>query len=187
MDRALRTRISNSLVQRPTPLPAAVLKPAAVLIPIVAAAEPQVLLTQRAEHLSSHAGQICFPGGRAHSGDRDLAATALREAQEEIGLDPARVTIAGFLEPYSTVTGFTVLPVVGVVEADTSFAPHAGEVADIFQVPLSFLLDRANLAMAAITRDGRTRQTYVFQYGERRIWGATAAIIVQLAGRLNSE
>lgn len=185
MDRALRSRITSRLAQEPTPLPTAAPKPAAVLIPILAAPEPQVVLTQRSEHLSAHAGQICFPGGRQQGEDSDLVRTALREAEEEIGLDPTRVAIAGFLDPYSTVTGFTVLPVVGLIEDAGPFAPHAGEVADIFQVPLAFLLDPGNVEVARIERDGRTRDTYVFHYGERRIWGATAAIIVQLARKLS--
>ena len=187
MDRALRTQITSRLSQSPAQLPVAAPKPAAVLIPIVAAPDAQVVLTQRTEHLSSHAGQICFPGGRQHSADADLVTTALREAEEEIGLDPRRVEIAGFLEPYATVTGFTVLPVVGLVQGAVSFAPHAGEVAEIFQVPLAFLLDPANAELARVERDGRTRETFVFHYGERRIWGATAAIIVQLARKLAQE
>ena len=120
------------------------LKPAAVLLPLVFRHEPHVLLTQRTHHLTRHAGQVAFPGGRADPGDISLVETALRETQEETGIDPAFVTVAGFLDAYETGTGYAILPVVGLLSEGFALSPHAAEVAEIFEVPLSFLLDPAN-------------------------------------------
>ncbi|MGZ5933034.1 MAG: CoA pyrophosphatase, partial [Rhizomicrobium sp.] len=120
------------------------LKPAAVLLPLVFRHEPHVLLTQRTHHLTRHAGQVAFPGGRADPGDISLVETALRETQEETGIEPAYVTIAGFLDAHETGTGYAILPVVGLLSEGFALSPHAAEVAEIFEVPLSFLLDPVN-------------------------------------------
>ena len=117
------------------------LKPAAVLLPLIIRHEPHVLLTQRTHHLTRHAGQVAFPGGRADAADVSLVETALRETQEETGIDPAFVTVAGFLDAYETGTGYAILPVVGILSEGFALSPHAAEVAEIFEVPLSFLLD----------------------------------------------
>src|SRR3546814_4866005 len=118
--------------------------PAAVLVPVTDRAEPGVILTQRTKTLSRHPGQIAFPGGRVDPGDADVTAAALREAEEEIGLPPARVTVIGAADRYRTITGFEVTPIVGVVPPDLVLTPHEAEVAEVFEVPLAFLLDGAN-------------------------------------------
>jgi 8-oxo-dGTP pyrophosphatase MutT (NUDIX family) len=155
--------------------------PAAVLVPLVnRPAGLQVLLTERAAHLSDHPGQISFPGGRLDPGDGDDAAAALREAREEIGLPAERVEILGHLAPYETVTGYRVRPVVGWVEPPFDLTPDPVEVADIFEVPLEFILDPANqqrhFRMLGTTR----RDFWAIPYRERYIWGATAAMLLIL-------
>ena len=156
---------------------------AAVLIPITDRPDPGVILTVRREHLRTHAGQVAFPGGRIDEGEAPVAA-ALREAWEEIGLDPAAVDVIGEIEPYRTVTGFAVTPVVAVVPPDLPLAPHEHEVADWFEAPLAFVLDAANQKQRSALFQGRTRHYYEILWGERRIWGATAAVIVNLSRRL---
>jgi 8-oxo-dGTP pyrophosphatase MutT (NUDIX family) len=158
--------------------------PAAVLVPITDRPEPGVILTQRTETLSHHPGQIAFPGGRIDPDDRDVIAAALREAEEEIGLSSDAVTVIGTTDRYRTVTGFEVTPVVGVVVPDLPLVPAAGEVAAVFEVPLAFLLDHANHVRASREWKGRTRHYYEIIWGEYRIWGATAAMIVNLSRRL---
>lgn len=156
--------------------------PAAVLVPIVCRAEGMtVLLTQRTEHLDDHAGQISFPGGRSEPEDSGPEATALRETEEEIGLPRARVEILGLLPEYHTVTGFCVTPVVGLVEPPFSLMPDEFEVAEVFEVPLAFLLDPANHQRHNYEYEGRTRQYYAMPYQGRYIWGATAAMLVNLS------
>jgi 8-oxo-dGTP pyrophosphatase MutT (NUDIX family) len=157
---------------------------AAVLVPVTDRAEPGVVLTQRTENLRNHAGQIAFPGGRADPGDADLVATALREAEEEIGLHPGAVTIVGLADRYRTVTGFEVTPVLGVIPPDLTLHPAEAEVADLFEVPLAFLLDPAHHHRVSAPRRGRTRHFYEILWNDRRIWGATAAMIVNLSRRL---
>jgi len=160
------------------------LTPAAVLIPVVARGEPTVLFTTRSQTLPRHAGQVSFPGGCAHAEDDSLVATALREMQEETGIDPAFVAVAGFLTPYETVTAYAVLPVVGLVREGFTMSVNTREVDGVFEVPLAFLIDPANLRQQQREWKGRTRRFYVFQYGAHYIWGATAAILVDLAERL---
>jgi 8-oxo-dGTP pyrophosphatase MutT (NUDIX family) len=158
------------------------LTPAAVLVGLVGRESgPSILLTQRTPHLTAHAGQISLPGGRAEPGDADPVATALRAAEEEIGLDPGRVEILAPLPPYETVTGFRIEPVVGWIEPPVSFAVDPFEVAELFEVPLSFVLDAANHRRDSYVRDGRSRHFYVLPYDDRYIWGATAGILVSFA------
>lgn len=159
---------------------------AAVLIGLVGhASGPSILLTQRTAHLKDHAGQISLPGGRIEPGDADAVAAALREAQEEIGLDPARVEILGEIEPYDTVTGFRIHPIVGWIEPPVALAADPFEVADVFEVPLRWVLDTANHRRDSHMREGKARHFYVLPFEERHIWGATAGILVNLAHRLD--
>ncbi len=162
------------------------LKPAAVLLPLILRHEPQVLLTQRTHHLTRHAGQVAFPGGRADANDISLVETALRETQEETGIDPAFVTVAGFLDAYETGTGYAILPVVGILSDGFGLSPHAVEVAEIFEVPLSFLLDPANKQQQSREFQGRLRSFYSFTYEGHYIWGATAAMLLNFAERISA-
>lgn len=162
------------------------LKPAAVLLPLVLRQEPHVLLTQRTHHLTRHAGQVAFPGGRADANDISLVETALRETQEETGIDPAFVTVAGFLDAYETGTGYAILPVVGILSDGFALSPHAVEVAEIFEVPLAFLLDPANRQQQSRAFQGRMRSFYSFTYEGHYIWGATAAMLLNFAERIST-
>lgn len=157
--------------------------PAAVLVAITNRPEPGVILTVRREHLRTHAGQIAFPGGRLDPGEGAVAA-ALREAHEEILLEPAMVDVIGVIEPYGTVTNYRVTPVVGVIPPDLPLEPHEHEVADWFEAPLAFLLDPANQQRKSALFQGQTRHYYEIDWKGRRIWGATAAMIVNLSRRL---
>lgn len=155
--------------------------PAAVLVPIVAhPGELTVLFTQRTAHLRSHSGQISFPGGRAEPGDATVEFTALREAEEEIGLRAERVEIVARLPDYFTRTGYRVTPVVGLLAPPLALAPDPREVEEVFEVPLAFLLDPRNHRRETRELQGRTVGFYVMQYEERRIWGATAGMLVNL-------
>jgi 8-oxo-dGTP pyrophosphatase MutT (NUDIX family) len=155
--------------------------PAAVLVPLVNRPQGlQVLLTQRSEGLPDHPGQISFPGGRVERDDASLAAAALRETVEEVGLAPERVSVLGHLSDYETVTGFRVTPVVGWVEPPFSVAPDPVEVADVFEVPLAFLLDPANQQRHFRMLGALRRDFWAIPYGERYIWGATAAMLLIL-------
>ena len=158
-------------------------KEAAVLIAITERDAPGVLLTVRREHLRTHAGQIAFPGGRVEP-DEDAVSAALREAHEEILLDPAAVDLVGTLDPYRTVTGYIVTPVIGVIPPDLPLEPHEHEVAELFEAPLAFLLDRSNQLRRSALFQGRERYYYEILWNGRRIWGATAAMIVNLSRRL---
>lgn len=156
--------------------------PAAVLIGLVARAEgPHVLLTQRTAHLKDHAGQISLPGGRIETTDVDAVAAALREAHEEIGLDPAGVDVLGELPIYDTITGFRIHPVVGWIETPSELVPDPHEVAEVFEVPLAFALDPRNHERDSYEREGRRREFFVLRWQERYIWGATAGILVNFA------
>jgi 8-oxo-dGTP pyrophosphatase MutT (NUDIX family) len=157
--------------------------PAAVLIAITDRPEPGVILTVRREHLRTHAGQVAFPGGRVDRGENTVSA-ALREAYEELGLAPDAVEIVGELEPYRTVTHYIVSPVIGVVPPDLPLEPHEHEVADWFEAPLGHLLDPAQQQQRSALFKGRERHYYEIMWQERRIWGATAAMIVNLSRRL---
>ncbi len=165
---------------------------AAVLVPIVLGPVPGVLLTKRAAHLTSHPGQISFPGGRVDPGDASIEAAALREAAEEIGLDPARVELAGRLEDYVTGTGFRISPVLGLLPPGVALemlqlTPSAHEVDTVFELPLAVLLDpRAPQRQRTVFR-GRSREYWVWPHPEHYIWGATAGILVNLAARLRGK
>ena len=156
---------------------------AAVLIAITDRPEPGVVLTVRREHLRTHAGQIAVPGGRVDPGE-DAFSAALREAEEELLLDRAAVEVVGALDPYRTVTGYVVTPVVGIVPPDLPLQPHEHEVADWFEAPLSFLIDPDNQRQVSALFQGQTRHYYEINWNDRRIWGATAAMIVNLSRRL---
>lgn len=146
-----------------------------------------VLLTQRTANLAAHAGQISFPGGRIEDSDPDEVAAALRETREEVGIDPCHIQVVGRLDTYETRTGFRVTPVVGVLSPGFEIVPDPGEVADVFEVPLSFILDRANRRRHSLMRNGRLRHWYAFPYEHRYIWGATAGMLVNLAQVLIEE
>ena len=156
---------------------------AAVLVAITNRAEPGVILTVRREHMRTHAGQIAFPGGRLDAGE-DAVAAALREAHEEILLEPEAVDVVGSIEPYRTVTGYVVTPVIGVIPPDLPLTPHEHEVADWFEAPLAFILDPAKQVRQTALFQGRERHYYEIVWNDRRIWGATAAMIVNLSRRL---
>lgn len=158
--------------------------PAAVLIPIVMRSEPTVLLTLRTAHLSTHSGQIAFPGGRVDAGDADAVAAALREAHEEVGLAAEFVDVLGQLPVYVTGSAFHVTPVVALVSPGFSLHPNPFEVADVFEVPLSFLMDPAHHRHHHVDWQGIQREwlsmPYQDQHQERFIWGATAGILRNL-------
>ncbi len=164
---------------------AGVLRPASVLVPVVLrAAGPTVLLTQRTEHLAHHPGQVSFPGGGAEPDDATPVDTALREAEEEIGLARRHIEVVGYLDLYQTVTGFLVTPVVALVRPPFALRLDPFEVAEAFEVPLGFVLDPRNHERRRRVFQGRERQFYVLPYQERNIWGATAAMLVNFAQKL---
>jgi 8-oxo-dGTP pyrophosphatase MutT (NUDIX family) len=163
--------------------PGDTLLPAAVLIAVTDRAEPGVILTQRTETMRKHAGQIAFPGGRIDPGE-DIVTAALREAEEEIALPRERVTVIGQADTYRTVTGFQVTPVIGVIPPDLVLHPSEAEVANVFEVPLEFLLDSGNHVEASVEWQGHERHYYEIIWNDRRIWGASAAMIVNLRRRL---
>ncbi len=158
---------------------------ASVLVPIVMRERPTVLLTERTAHLSTHSGQIAFPGGKVDPDDADAAATALREAQEEVGLDPQFVQVLGNLPVYVTGSAFIITPVVALVRPGFAITPNTNEVADVFEVPLDFLMNPANHQRHAFEWDGVRREWFAMPYQERQahqtterfIWGATAGML----------
>ncbi len=159
--------------------------PAAVLAGLIDRPEGfSVLLTLRTAHLRSHAGQIALPGGRADPGEQPWE-TALREAQEEVGLDPQLVEVAGLSDPFWTRTGYLITPVVGFVRPDLALEPNPDEVADVFEVPFAFLMDAANhKTIPRELPDGSVHQVWAMPYGERNIWGVTAMLLRDLHTRL---
>ena len=188
----LADRLRDALAQAPAlqvlegdlpdePAPESV--PAAVLIGVTDRTEPGVILTVRREHMRTHAGQVAFPGGRIDPGE-DAVSAALREAWEELGLEPQSAEVVGALDTYRTVTGYVVTPVLAVVAPDQPLSPHEHEVADWFEAPLDFVLDPANQQMKSALFRGRERHYYEILWNDRRIWGATAAMLVNLSRRL---
>ncbi|MDX1406088.1 MAG: CoA pyrophosphatase [Woeseiaceae bacterium] len=166
--RRAQRQISNKLI------------PAAVLIPLIPRQGAlSVLLTERSPDLTHHAGQISFPGGRMDPGDSDIVETALRETREEVGIEPADIEIVGYLDPNPTVTGYAVTPVVGLVEMRRELVIDPIEVKSAFEVPLPFLLDEANQRSSEREFAGVKVPITEFVYGEYRIWGATAAMLVE--------
>ncbi|MEL6532295.1 MAG: CoA pyrophosphatase [Pseudomonadota bacterium] len=162
------------------------LKPAAVLVLLddLEADGPHLVLTQRASHLKHHPGQIAFAGGKLDAGDADAIAAALREAQEEIGLPPDHVSVIGQLEAHETVTGYQITPVLARLERRFDAVPEAGEVAEVFRVPLAFLLDAQNYRVEGRRWRGAWRKFYAVPWGPYYIWGATARILKALSDRV---
>ncbi len=190
---SLATRLAEALVSSHTvellsgdrdDLPADdMLTSAAVLIAVTDRAQPGVILTQRTETLRKHAGQVAFPGGRLDPGE-DAIAAALRESEEEVALPRSAVSVIGTTDLYRTGTGYSITPVVGVVAPDLPLHPNEGEVASVFEVPLSFLLDPSNHRQRTVEWQGEQRTYWEMTWEDRRIWGATAGMIVNLMQRL---
>ena len=196
---ALRRRFQSPPVWQPEvreepPYAQRVPMHASVLVPIVMRPEPTVLLTQRTAHLSTHSGQVAFPGGKADDGDADASATALREAQEEVGLEPGFVEVLGHLPLYVTGTSFLITPVVALVQPGFALAPNHDEVSDVFEVPLHFLMNPANHRRHVVEVEGVRREWFSMPFAdaaeagtaaptggqERFIWGATAGMLRNL-------
>ncbi len=180
--------IGDGVADEPAHSPAVPdLIPAAVLVPLVVRPHGlSVLLTQRTAHLEKHAGQISFPGGHVEPHDPDFIATALRETEEETGLARHFVQVVGALDECHTGTGYRVVPIVGVVRPGFALAPDAYEVAEVFEVPLAHLFEPANHGRRSGEVRGRRREWYEIAYGNRMIWGATAAMLVNFHARAHA-
>jgi 8-oxo-dGTP pyrophosphatase MutT (NUDIX family) len=159
-------------------------KPASVLVPIVDRSEPTVLLTLRTADLTSHAGQIAFPGGRIEPSDESPVAAAMREAREEIGLSPMLIEPIGYLDLYLTFSGFRILPTVARIKPDFSLTISPSEVVEAFEVPLAFLMNPANHQRKTRDWKGIARDYYAIPFGDRYIWGITAGILRNLYERI---
>ncbi len=157
---------------------------AAVLVGLREGPQPRLVLTRRTDHLQAHAGQVAFPGGRCDPDDADAVSTALRESEEEIGLDRAMVTPLGFLDCFETISGYCITPVVARVAAEAQLYPAPDEVAEVFEVPLAFFLDPSNLRRYTMEFRGKQRPMVEFLHGGHRIWGATAAMLLNLLQRM---
>jgi 8-oxo-dGTP pyrophosphatase MutT (NUDIX family) len=160
------------------------IRPAAVLVPVIDHGEPTVLLTQRAQHLPNHPGQISFPGGKIEKSDTDPLDAALRETEEEIGLDRALIEPLGFLDLYMTTQGYRIVPVIARVKPGFALTLNTGEVDATFEVPLAFLMDQANVQRHSRDWNGLTRHYYALTFGEHYIWGVTAGILRNLHERI---
>ena len=163
------------------------LVPAAVLVGLQHGADPGILLTKRASHLSHHPGQVAFPGGRIDPGDASAEAAALREAEEEIGLDAAQVELIGRLPDYATGTGFRISPILALLPSGLTLRPQEAEVEEIFTLKLATLLDPTAPQRQRAEFRGRMREFWVWPHPTHYIWGATAAILVNLSHRLRAE
>ncbi len=163
------------------------LRQAAVLLPVVCRNDAlSMLFTRRNESMRQHAGQVSFPGGAVESGDSDAIATALRETREETGIEAGYITPLGFLDCFDTVSGFCVSPVVALVREGFAIAPDPREVAEVFEVPLDYILEPDRMQRSEILWHGRGREIFEFDYAGKRIWGATAAILQNLLRRLEA-
>ena len=161
--------------------------PAAVLVPVILGARPSILLTKRTSHLKKHAGQVSFPGGRIDFEDSGPEAAALREAEEEVALDPARVEIIGRMSDYVTGTGYRITPILGLLPPDLIYRPSPHEVEFVFELPISVILDPNAPRRQHREVLGHSREYWVWPHPEHFIWGATAAILVHLAQKLRDE
>ncbi len=162
------------------------LKPAAVLIPLVDHKDGMtVLLTKRAQHLKTHSGQVSFPGGRCEDKDGDAMTTAIRETQEEVGIDQSHIEILGAMEDYETVTGYVITPVVGIISPDYRLLVDEGEVEEAFELPLEYILDESNHELQSRVWDEQERHYYVLMNEKHNVWGATAAMLVRFAKLVN--
>jgi 8-oxo-dGTP pyrophosphatase MutT (NUDIX family) len=159
-------------------------QPAAVLIGLREGVQPRMVLTVRTDHLHAHAGQVAFPGGRSEADDGDALTTALRESEEEIGLERRLVTPLGFLDRFETISGFCITPVVARIATEAQLYPAPDEVAEVFEVPLAFFMEPANLRRYTMEFRGHQRSMVEFVHGGHRIWGATAAILLNLLQRM---
>ena len=160
------------------------IRPAAVLVPVVDHPEPTILLTQRAQHLPDHAGQISFPGGKIDKSDANPMHSALREAEEEIGLSPSHVEPLGYLDLYMTTLGYRIVPLIARVRPGFELTLNTAEVDAAFEVPLHFVMDIANMQRHSRDWQGMTRHYYAVTFGERYIWGVTAGILRNLRERI---
>jgi 8-oxo-dGTP pyrophosphatase MutT (NUDIX family) len=160
------------------------IRPAAVLVPIIDHSKPTVLLTQRAQHLPDHAGQVSFPGGKIDAGDESPLASALREADEEIGLTHDFIEPLGYLDLYMTTLGYRIVPVLARVKPGFALTLNTSEVDATFEVPLAFVMDQANVQRHAREWQGMMRHYYAITFGERYIWGVTAGILRNLHERI---
>lgn len=184
----MRTRIQQALLSQPLLPSIKTLTCSAVLVPLVETETGlSIILTQRTAHLNHHAGQICFPGGRCDAQDTDFIMTALRETREEIGISSEFIEVVGFLENYATLTGFMITPVVGFLKEGFQLQKDHFEVAEIFELPLAFILDSTNYYQEIHEYQGVTRNYYVIPFQQHKIWGATAGILVKFAQRLLSS
>jgi len=159
-------------------------RPAAVLVGVRDGVQPRLVLTVRTDHLQDHAGQVAFPGGRTDPNDADAIATALRESEEEIGLERHLVTPLGFLDRFETISGYSVTPVVARIDPDARLYPAPEEVAEVFEVPVSFFMESRNLRRYTMDFRGHRRDMVEFVHGGHRIWGATAAMLLNLLQRM---
>jgi 8-oxo-dGTP pyrophosphatase MutT (NUDIX family) len=160
---------------------------AAILVPVVDKHEPEIILTVRSAHLAQHPGQVSFPGGSVDQDDRSAVSTALREAEEEIGLDFSQVSPLGFLDRLDTISDYRVLPVVGLVKSSFVCQPNDQEVSEVFSIPLDLAIDHSAYSHETINRDGESFLISSLNWQGHRIWGVTAAILLNLANRINGS
>jgi len=181
-DFALEAMVESGAIRPGAPIDDEILTPAAVLVPLVERPEGlTVMLTKRTNHLAHHPGQISFPGGRLEPEDKgDFTTCALRETEEETGLDRGLVRLLGRLDDYVTGTGFIISPLVGIIDPPFTLSPDSFEVAEVFEVPLDFVLDQANHQLQSREVRGRQRPFWALAWQDRLIWGATAGILVNL-------